>query len=537
MSERLWETEEHFRTFVEGVADYAIFMLDPGGNVRTWNAGAERIKGYRSDEILGEHFSCFYPEEDRTAGKPAQELAAASACGRIEDEGWRLRKDGSRFWANVVITASFDESGQVRGFLKVSRDMSDHKRVLEELSASRARLAGILEIAEDAIISVDEGQQILLFNGGAERIFGYTAQEVLGKPLDLLLPERYLASHRRHIAEFARSSDVARRMGERQEVYGRRKDGSEFPAEASISRLVLNGETVLTAMLRDITARKQTEAQIRWLNEDLEQRVRERTAELHKKTDEVRAMTQQLWQAAKLASVGELAASIAHELNNPLATVTLRIESVLAQTPADDPRRRALGIIEQETKRMGNLVANLLQFSRRGAEEISTVAIRDELLKALELIHHHLRKRAITVVQELAEDTPTIYADRQKLRQVFLNLLSNACDAMPEGGTLTLRAAPAMLAGGKPGVQIDFSDTGAGIPPENLEKVMEPFFTTKEEGKGTGLGLAICRRVIQEHYGTINIRSTVGQGTTVCVVLPVRSGGHVDHLRGSVATR
>ncbi len=425
---------------------------------------------------------------------------------------------------------------------------SESQRVLEELYASRARLAGILDIAEDAIISVDEEQRIILFNAGAERIFGYTAEEILGKPLDLLLPERFVANHHHHLVDFARSTDVARRMGERGEIYGRRKDGSEFPCEASISRLVLGGETILTAMLRDVTARKQVEEKIRWLNEDLEQRVRERTAELEatnrmlentlaelgKKTDEVRAMTQQLWQAAKLASVGELAASIAHELNNPLATVTLRIESVLAQTPATDPRRRALGIIEQETKRMGNLVANLLQFSRRGAEEISTVAIRDELLKALELIHHHLRKRSITVVQELAADTPTIYADRQKLRQVFLNLLSNACDAMPQGGTLTLRAGATTLDGGKLGVRIEFSDTGMGISPENIEKVLEPFFTTKEEGKGTGLGLAICRRVIQEHHGSLNISSTMGQGTTVCVVLPVKASGHGEHIRGGI---
>ena len=173
--------------------------------------------------------------------------------------------------------------------------------------------------------------------------------------------------------------------------------------------------------------------------------------ELRAKNEEVHAMTQQLWQAAKLASVGELAASIAHELNNPLATVRLRIESVLAQTPADDRRRRPLEIIDQETKRMGDLVANLLQFSRRGVDELSTVDIRDELLKALELVQHHLRKRDITVVQEFAPDTPTIYADRQKLRQVFLNLLTNACDAMPQGGTLTLRSAPDTTGTGRAG--------------------------------------------------------------------------------------
>ena len=146
----------------------------------------------------------------------------------------------------------------------------------------------------------------------------------------------------------------------------------------------------------------------------------------------------------------------------------------------------------------------------------------------MELIQHHLRKRQVTVVQEFAPDTPTIYADRQKLRQVFLNLLTNASDAMPQGGTLTLRTAPATLDNGKPAVLIEFADTGVGIPAEHLEKIMEPFFTTKEEGKGTGLGLAICRRVVQEHHGTIQIVSEVGKGTTVRIVLPVRNGTNVD---------
>jgi len=233
--------------------------------------------------------------------------------------------------------------------------------------------------------------------------------------------------------------------------------------------------------------------------------------------------------------VGELAASIAHELNNPLATVSLRVESVLAHTAANDPRRRSLEIVEQEVKRMGDLVGNLLQFIRHGREESSTVDLRDELRKAIELVYYHLRKRQITVVQELAPDTPTIYADRQKLRQVFLNLLSNASDAMPQGGTLTLRTSPATLESGLAGVLLEVIDTGVGISPEHLGRVMEPFFTTKEEGKGTGLGLAICRRIVHEHHGSIRILSEPGKGTSVCITLPVKNGANVAQLRGSGA--
>lgn len=180
---------------------------------------------------------------------------------------------------------------------------------------------------------------------------------------------------------------------------------------------------------------------------------------------------------------------------------------------------------------MGDLVANLLQFARRGAEQVSTVDVHLELAKAVELIQHHLRKRLITVVQKFDTDAPTIYADRQKLRQVFLNLLTNASDAMPQGGTLTLRTELTMLESGKSGVQIEFADTGVGIRPDYLPRVLEPFFTTKEEGKGTGLGLPICRRVIQEHSGTLDIASALGKGTTVRIVLPVRVGHNVEPLR------
>lgn len=406
--------------------------------------------------------------------------------------------------------------------------------------AALARLAGILDVAEDAIISVDLRQRVVLFNGGAERVFGYAAAEVLGQDLNVLLPERFAADHPAHVEAFARSGVGSRRMADRREVLGRRKDGSEFPAEVSISCFVHDGETILTAILRDVTARKRSEEEIHRLNAELEQRVRDRTAELEEalaslrtRTEEIQAMTQQLWHAAKLASVGELAASIAHELNNPLATVTLRIEAVLAQTPDGDPRRRALVIIEQETRRMADLVANLLQFSRRSGDSISTVDIRDELAKALDLVHHHLRKRAIAVGRDLADGTPPIHADRQKLRQVFLNLLTNACDAMPQGGTLTLRAGPATLADGRAAVAIEFIDSGVGIAAEHLDKVLEPFFTTKAEGKGTGLGLAICRRVVHEHQGTLHIASEVGRGTTVRIVLPLSAATNAGPLRAA----
>ena len=418
---------------------------------------------------------------------------------------------------------------------------------LTESRAANAYLAGILDIAEDAIVSVNGRQEIVLFNRGAEKTFGYRASDVIGNALDLLIPERFVATHRGDVDAFGRGGPSSRRMGERTEVYGRRADGREFPADVTISKVSLNGDLFFTAIIRDITARKQIEAELLHLNRDLEQRVERRTAELAEgnrrletaltelrtKTDELRATTQQLWQSAKLAGVGELAASIAHELNNPLGIATLRMESLMNQTPPDDPRRRAMEVVEQELDRMAALVSNLLQFSRFGHDQVSTVDVRDEIERTLELVFHHLRKRGVTVRTEFAPAVPLIYADRQKLRQVFLNLFTNAGDAMPAGGTLTLRARLGRVLGGAEAVVIEVADSGVGIAPEVLPKVMDAFFTTKEEGKGTGLGLAICRRIAHEHDGTIEIESEVGRGTVVRVTIPINPGGHTAQLRAT----
>jgi signal transduction histidine kinase len=261
------------------------------------------------------------------------------------------------------------------------------------------------------------------------------------------------------------------------------------------------------------------------------QREREQAlVELKAKTEELQATTQQLWQAARLAGVGELAASIAHELNNPLGTVSLRLEGVLAKTPPDDPRRKALEIIDSEVSRMARLVANLLQFSRPGRDQVSTVDVCEELRKTIELAEHHLRKRRITLRTEFEPNVPHIFADRQQLRQVFLNLFTNAADAMPQGGQLIPRVRTGQLQPNQAAVVIEVVDSGLGIPPTHLNRVFDPFFTTKEEGKGTGLGLAICKRIIEQHHGKIEIESEVNRGTTVRILLPVRNGTNTDAL-------
>src|SRR5947207_1913731 len=282
----------------------------------------------------------------------------------------------------------------------------------------------------------------------------------------------------------------------------RKKDGTIIDVDITSHTLDFSGRHAELILVNDITERKRAEDQLLKTNEALT------------------VMTQQLWQASKLATMGELAASIAHELNNPLATVALRAESLNEQFAEDDARRASLTVIIQEVERMANLVSNLLVFSRRSHPQISTVDLREELTSSLDFIHYHLRNRKINVFKEFAADLPTVQADRQQLRQVFLNLMTNASDAMSEGGTLTVRARRGVLGNGAAAVTMEFTDTGIGIEPEDMPKLWESFFTTKPEGKGTGLGLPICRRTVEEHRGTIEVESEVGVGTTVRIVLP-----------------
>jgi PAS domain S-box-containing protein len=252
-------TDEFSRLLLDSVRDEAIFALDPSGRVTRWSPGAREVIGYAESEVLGIHFSRFYTPDDVELGLAERELRRAQQVGRSDTEGWRVRKDGTRFWAHIITTALRDEQGRLVGYGRVVRDITERLRFEEALRLSEAKFSGIISIATDAVVSVDEELRIVLFNQGAERIFGWTAGEIIGQPLSSLLPERFRGRHDAHLRHFAEGPVAAKRMGERQEIFGLRKDGSEFPAEASISRLELPGARLFTAVLRDITDRKEAE--------------------------------------------------------------------------------------------------------------------------------------------------------------------------------------------------------------------------------------------------------------------------------------
>lgn len=401
---------------------------------------------------------------------------------------------------------------------ELETEISGRARVEQRLSESQARLAGIIDSAMDSIITIDSDQRVLMFNEAAEKMFRCKAADVIGQPLDRFIPSRFRQSHRADIRKFGDTGVTVRTMGALRPISGVRSNGEEFPIEASISQIEVNGQKLYTVILRDVTDRQRAEENLR----NSKQRLEQALVDLQKKTAEAAAMTQQLWQASKLATMGELAASVAHELNNPLATIALSTERLIEQMPNDSSRRKSLEIILQEVERMAGLVDNLLRFSRRSHRQVSTVDIREEITNSVEFVHYHLRSHKIEVAHGFPEMLPMIQADRQQLRQLFLNLLTNASDAMPRGGTITVRVS-VTDSGENSAVQVNFSDTGEGMRPEHLEKLWEPFFTTKPEGKGSGLGLAICRRIVEEHGGTIAIESELGRGTSVQITFPANS--------------
>jgi PAS domain S-box-containing protein len=262
MEAALHHSEESFRLLVEGVKDFAIFMLDPDGRVVNWNAGAERIKGYRADEIIGQHFSRFYTPEDVASGKPDRALAMAAAQGQAEDEGWRMRQDGSRFWANVVITAIRGQDRALRGFSKVTRDFTERKHAHEALLLSEGRFRALFEFSPDAIVATNESGAITEANSQVEKFFGYRAVELSGQPLEVLIPDRFRrAAHDQaldHIPERR-----VRSTGVRSELYGRRKDGSEFPLDIILGTVVTPEGRVGINVIRDLSERKRIEDALR----------------------------------------------------------------------------------------------------------------------------------------------------------------------------------------------------------------------------------------------------------------------------------
>ena len=482
-------------------ANDIILMMDAGWNIVEANERAVQAYGCTRDELLQMNIREVYDSE--VIPYLSGWMEQVDMGNGLVYETVHRRKDGTTFPVEISARTMVVEGKKF--YQAIIRDITARKRSEEVLQISEARYRRFFESARDGILILDANtEQVIDANPFMQDLLGYSFEEFVGKRLWDIGAFKDIAASKISFDELQRKGYIRY-----EDLPLETNDGRNINVEFTSNIYMVDSKRVIQCNIRDITARKQAEETL---------------------NEEIRSMTQQLWQAAKLATGGELLASIAHELNNPLATVSLRVESLLEKTPENSPDRRELDIIEQEIERMSNLIANLLQFSRRGQLQISTVDVCEEIEKTLELIYYHLRQHNIIIQQEFAKDVPNIHADRQQLRQLLLNLFTNAGDAMPQGGTLTIRVIAPPEARQ---IIIEVADTGTGIPPEVLPKVAEPFYTTKPEGKGTGLGLAICRRIALEHQGTFDLTSegVPGRGTTVRISLPAKNETNAAELK------
>jgi PAS domain S-box-containing protein len=481
--------DDPLRLLVESVQDYAIFLLDRGGHIVSWNPGAERIKGYSAPEILGRHFSVFYPPEALERRWPEHELEVASKEGRFEDEGWRVRKDGTLFWASVAITPLRDASGEVRGFAKITRDLSERRRQEELLRQSEERFRLMIESVKDyAIFMLDTQGRVASWNSGAERIKGYRADEIIGEHFRIFYPDearerQWPEEELRRAREQGRFEDEGPRL---------RKDGTVFWANVIIApvydrRGVLRGFTKVT---RDMSERKRVEA--------LETADRQ---------------TQ------------EFLAVLAHELRNPLAPIANAL-TLLSRKPTTDPSelwvREVLG---RQTAQLTRLVEDLLDVSRitRSALVLDRrpADVRPILRNAADASMQWFQQRHQTFTLSLPEERLLVDVDEVRLSQVVQNLLHNAAKYTPERGRIELHAS---RDDGE--IVIRVRDDGIGMTPELLSSAFE-LFKQAQQGLdrsqgGLGVGLTLAQRLVRMHGGTVQARSDgPGRGSEFIVRLPL----------------
>jgi PAS domain S-box-containing protein len=481
----------------DGIQDYAIFLLDCDGRVESWSAGAERIKGYSADEILGQHFSCFYTREDVANGKPERELEQAIRTGRVEDETWRVRKDGSRFIANVITTALRNDDGTLRGFAKITRDVTERKRAEEEVRKLNEELQWLVDGARDcAIVMLDSQGCVTGWNAGAERMKGYTAKEIVGANVSCFyLPEDIAAGKPQ--LELDRAALTGRIEDEGWRV---RKDGSRFLANVIITALrdEIGGLRGFAKIIRDVTEKKQAEEGQRQLN--LEQALR---SQLEASNKELEAFTY----------------SVSHDLRAPLRSVDSFSRIVLEDygPTLGDEGNRLLGIVRSEAQRMGCLIDDLLRFSRIGRSEM----VNAECDMA-EIVGNTLASFDSKVMEGVTIELkmlPPAVGDLAMLRQVWFNLISNAVKFSSK------TAGPTIEIGGTSSpdtITYYIKDNGAGFDPRFAKKLFGVFqrLHSEEEFEGTGVGLAIVQRTIQRHGGSVWAEGKVGEGATFHFTLP-----------------
>jgi PAS domain S-box-containing protein len=486
--------DEVFGLIVSSIQDYAVFMLSPTGHIMTWNEGAQTLSGYTSREIIGQHFSRFYPISDIAAGKPQTELEIAMRRGRIEDLGWRVRKDGTVFWAFVVITAVHAADGKLTGFVKITRDLTEQLAWDEALRRSTERERLILEKTYNAYVAIDSTGTIVEWNPRALDLFGWRRHEAIGRKLpDLVVPERYREAHKRGLEHYVQTGET-NFLNRKIEATALHRDGHEFPVELAAFPLETGENCSFGAFILDITERRKAEEETKALAQEL------------------RRSNEELQQFAYVA---------AHDLREPLRTIVsytnLLVEKFKGKLDADDEENVAF--IVGAAKRMQALISDLLAYSRvqtrqRAFQPTDCSAVMETVIASLK-----------TDVEEAGgrvtwDPLPEVDGDASQLSQLFSNLVANAIKFRGSNPPIVHVGAQRQ----DDEWLFSVSDNGIGIEMQFAERIFLMFqrLHSMTEYPGTGMGLAICKKIVERHGGRIWIKSAPGEGSTFHFTFPVR---------------
>ena len=487
------DIDQRFRLLIDGVQDYAIFMLDPMGVVMSWNKGAQRINGYEAEEVMGKNFSIFYTPEDQGNGKPQKELNAALDQGRVEDEGYRVRKNGQRFWANVIMTPVFDENKKLRGFAKVTRDMTERKEIEQALRAQ----AHIMNIVNDSVVMRDLEDRITYWNQGAQQIYGWSAPQVLGKVTHDLLKTQFPTS-----SLIAVQKQLMSEEHWEGELVHTRKDGSEIMvvSRQSVQRDANNQATAILELNYDITDRKRIEKDLQEKNEQLQKAAEAKDSFL---------------------------ANMSHELRTPLNGIIGFAEFLVDGKPgAVNPKQKEyLEDILNSGKHLLQLISDILDLAKVGAGKMEFYPEKFSLRKAIQetcaVSDPIAQKRGIQINVAVAPEIGDVTLDQQKFKQVLFNLLSNAIKFNHDGGKVGISVEPYDT----DRVKLVVSDNGIGIKAEDVGRLFKEFDQLESGAsrrhEGTGLGLALTRKIVELQGGNISVDSQLGKGSNFIVVLPL----------------
>ena len=508
-------TDDPFKLLVQSIVDYAIYMLDPTGRVTSWNAGAERIKGFARDEVIGQHFSIFYTPEDREAKVPDAVLETARREGKFEGEGWRVRKDGTRFWASVVVDPMKNDDGELVGFAKITRDMTEKRNAdLALLDVERRFRILVQGVTDYAIYMLDPDGRVTNWNAGAERIKRYAPQEIVGQHFSrFYTPEDLAIGLPRTALETARETGRYEAEGWRV-----RKDGTRFWASVVIDAIHDDDGTLIgfAKITRDMTEKR-------------EDRLR------------LEESREQLFRSQKMEALGQLTGGIAHDFNNLLTAILGAADLALRNSHDEHKLKRMIDGIRNSAQRGANLTKQLLAFARAQPLELKQVELREFLSEVATLVRPSLRTD-IDLVTEISDQLWPVNADAGALELAMLNLAFNARDAMKDGGSLKISAHNMVLDGKPEGlrgehVALSVSDTGIGMSRETRDRVFEPFFTTKGYGEGTGLGLSQVFGFMKQLGGGVTVDSELGKGTTFILYLPasMSATGTTTNVNGANA--